>query len=274
MERFFSISQKVYSAIDSIIRFENHGIESYTEKLKIMSLLHKDKISCIHMLWRSDLFKDIDILIDVVVCFKNEKIVKALRNCTDLSLDRIKDSHHSKEHQLMRSLPVHTRNGFILAKAVRIASIAQPYNIESFGLEEAVNVDDVITSFILKAHVFHEEIFKSDFDKYITPQDVAVAVYEHVKTNLDKKQISASYASYIKEYPVDCTECDHEYGCCKQRKLMLAMVDKILEWLKEHKNELLDIDFSDDVDLIDVIDEGSNSSSSSSDDFDWLKSDI
>ena len=51
-------------------------------------------------------------------------------------------------------------------------------------------------------------------------------------------------------FPVDCTECDHEYGCCKQRKLMLAMVEKILEWLKEHKDELQDIDYVDDVDLI------------------------
>ena len=30
---------------------------------------------------------------------------------------------------------------------------------------------------------------------------------------------------------------------------MLAMVKKILEWLKEHKDELQDIDYADDVGL-------------------------
>ena len=65
-------------------------------------------------------------------------------------------------------------------------------------------------------------------------------------TSLKKKAI---YSSYSRERPVDCLECNHEYGCCKQRKLMLAMVEKILEWLKEHKDELKDIDYADDVDL-------------------------
>ena len=45
---YFSISQKIYSSIDSIIRFENHGTENESKKLKIMSLLHKDKISSQH----------------------------------------------------------------------------------------------------------------------------------------------------------------------------------------------------------------------------------
>ena len=55
---------------------------------------------------------------------------------------------------------------------------------------------------------------------------------------------------------------------------MLAMIDKILEWLKDHKNQLLDIDFVDDINLIDFKDDVSNLSSSTSDDFDWLNSEI
>ena len=36
---------------------------------------------------------------------------------------------------------------------------------------------------------------------------------------------------------------------------MLAMVEKILEWLKEHKDELQDIDYVDDVDLNDSVED-------------------
>ena len=147
---------------------------------------------------------------------------------------------------MMKSLSIHIRNGFILAKAVRIASISQPENLESFGLVEAINVDDVITSFILKAHLFDDVGYKSEFDKSKTSHDVALMIYEHLRTSLKEKLIVSNYAG---ECPVDCTRCDGEYGCCKQRKLMLAMVEKILEWLKEYKDELQDIDYADDVHL-------------------------
>ena len=102
------------------------------------------------MLWKGDHFKDLNILIDVVVCFEdvynNCFIVNSRRNVFAQSQHRIKNSYHTKEHRMMRSLPIHIRNGFILAKAVRIASISQPDNLDLFGLEEALNADDVITS--------------------------------------------------------------------------------------------------------------------------------
>ena len=71
-------------------------------------------------------------------------------------------------------------------------------------------------------------------------------IYRKLRSFLDQKEVLSSYTS---ERPVDCRECDYEFGCCKQRKLMLAMVEKILKWLKEHKDELQDIDYADDVNL-------------------------
>ena len=144
----------------------------------------------------------------------------------------------------MRSLPIHIRNGFVLANAVRIASISQPDNLELFGLKEAIKVDDFITSFILRACLFNE--YKMDFEGSITSCDVAVFIYEQLKKLLNKNLILSRCAN---ESPVDCTECNHKYRCCKQRKLMFAMVEKNLEWLKEHRDELQDIDHSDNVDL-------------------------
>ena len=62
-----------------------------------------------------------------------------------------------------------------------------------------------------------------------------------------RKQVNSKYSQ---EQPVHCTLCKVERGCCKRRKLMLAMVEKILKWLKENKNQLQNIDFAHDVILI------------------------
>ena len=178
------------------------------------------------MLWKGDHFKD---LIDVVVCFEKYRIVKSPRNI-HVQLDYSNRlSHHKKEHQMMRSLPIFIRNGFILAKAVRIASISKPDNLELFGLEETINADDVITSFILKAFFLGWKGYNLKFDKCKTSHHVAVMIYEQLITGLKENKV---YSSYAREYPVDCTECDDNNGCCKQLKLMLAMVEKILDWLK------------------------------------------
>ena len=65
------------------------------------------------------------------------------------------------------------RNGFILAKAVRIAKISKPDNIASFELQETIETDDVISSFILKACLFNYSKEKEDFKSCLTPHLVA-----------------------------------------------------------------------------------------------------
>ena len=97
----------------------------------------------------------------------------------------------------------------------------------------------------MKACLLDRSGHKSNYHELKTPIEVAEAIYEQLKTSLNKKLVVSTTTS---ERPVDCTKCDHEYGCCKQRKLMLAMVEKVLDWLKEHKDELQDIDYAD-VDL-------------------------
>ena len=145
---------------------------------------------------------------------------------------------------MIRHLSVTMRNGFILAKAVRIASIAQPENIESFELQETIKTDDVISSFALKACLFGINKYKDEFDDCLTPHDVAVKMYEQLGDYLNGKQI---YSSYSLESSLDCAPCKVERGFCKRRKLMLSMVHNILHWLKEHKSELTNMDFVDDI---------------------------
>ena len=41
------------------------------------------------------------------------------------------------------------------------------------------------------------------------------------------------------------TRCEIENSCCMKRKLILAMTNKILRWLKRNKGNIKDIDFND-----------------------------
>ena len=165
---------------------------------------------------------------------------------------------------MIRDLPIYIRKGFILAKAVRIASIAQPDNIEEFELQEKIKTDDVISSFILKACLFRAGKVNTEFNECSTPHDVVTKIYEMLEAGLIKEEV---YSEYSRESPINCTHCQVERGCCKRRKLMLAMVEQILQWLKENKNNIQDIDFADDVTFPETLHTNLRESS------DWTESD-
>ena len=61
-------------------------------------------------------------------------------------------SHSSTEQAVIAALPLNIKHGLILAKAVRIASIARPAEdlTSHYGLQEDIHVDDFITSYLLK----------------------------------------------------------------------------------------------------------------------------
>ena len=109
--------------------------------------------------------------------------------------------------------------------------------------------------------MFGKHKHKKDYGACLTPYDVTAQIYILLLQYLNKRKVKSKRNN---EYPVDCTECEVERGCCKRRKLMLAMVEKILKWLKENKDKLQDIDFADDVTL--VRPEESNSEESSTSD--------
>ena len=92
---------------------------------------------------------------------------------------------------LMVGLKRHEKQGFILAKAVRIASIAQPDNLDSFDLEENINVDDVITSFLLRMCLPNEEDNKDEFEDCDTPHAVALKIYEILLQALQTRKLES-----------------------------------------------------------------------------------
>ena len=148
---------------------------------------------------------------------------------------------------------MHVHQGYILAKAIRITDISQPGNIETFELQETIKTDDVISSFILKACLFNDNrntgfFLKEEFFDCFTPYDVCTKIYELLHQYLNEKVVRSEYSN---EFPIRCHNwCDVERGCCKRRKLMLAMVEKILQWLKENEHQLQDIDYAVDVSFL------------------------
>ena len=164
------------------------------------------------------------------------------------------------EKTFINSLPLNAKRGLILAKAVRITSIAKPDRDlnRTFCLSEDIAIDDLITSHLLKSCLVIMTLKKtnnprvhvaaSDFSVFNTrtPIDWALVMYKELERQLEAKQVR----SWVDQYGtgiVDCTNCKVEHGCCMKQKLMLAMTRKILQWLKDNQADLQDIDYGDDT---------------------------
>ena len=133
-----NFSLKVYACIDSLTRRNVFNHETKTGLLKLVSFLFGDKISCLSLIWLSNTNERLDITVDLAVCYKGEviKIPRQFKNTHGITTK----TYHLQEQQMLRKLPKHIRDGFILAKAVRIASIATPTNIQSFELQETIKL--------------------------------------------------------------------------------------------------------------------------------------
>ena len=77
-----------------------------------------------------------NITADLAVCYQG-KVIKRPRHFKEADgTETLKETYHIEEQRMMSKLPLFIRNGFILAKAVRIASISQPDDILLFELQE------------------------------------------------------------------------------------------------------------------------------------------
>ena len=78
----------------------------------------------------------------------------------------------------------------------------------------------------------------------------AIRIYEKLKTDLKAEQIMTWYCIYTYDTLIDCTGCMVERGCCKKRKLTLAMTSQILDWLKQHQEDINSIDTGEQRTLV------------------------
>ena len=166
-------------------------------------------------------------------------------------------SHSSTEQAVIAALPLNIKHGLILAKAVRIASIARPAEdlTSHYGLQEDIHVDDFITSYLLKTCLMkllprHSQAescncrgeHATECCEWTTAErdnacSWAIRIYEKLKKDLAEKGIAEWYYRY-KHTLIDCRDCKVERGCCKKMKLTLAMTSQILDWLKRHQQQL------------------------------------
>ena len=135
---------------------------------------------------------------------------------------------HRIELEMMLKLNDVVKSGYILAKAVRLACIAQPMDIEAFDLAENINVDDVISSFVLKACLFSRLGANDYILKCKSPVEVSAMINECLINSLKNNLVKSLYSG---ETPVNCTKCFVVRGCCKRREFMLSMSRNFLLWM-------------------------------------------
>ena len=219
------------------------------------TLLFADKVSRLQLLWKGDCFHNMVVYVDMAIglplkheynkplplgvkCDSFCRIIKAPRH--DIDVVRTSAlcpvSFSFQESEIFQAAPSSVRGGFILAKAVRIADIARPeeHLTSHYGLLEDVHVDDLLTSYMLKTSLMKLLPRDGRLVERDSACGWAIRIYERLKADLEAKKIS----SWYDEFPrlIDCTECKVERGCCKRRKLMLAMTSQSLNWLRLHKN--------------------------------------
>ena len=207
------------------------------------SLHHGNKISDLNLLWSGYVYEELSISVDIAICFEDH-IAKHDRHSEAVEAYYVPNSFKSRGNaqKAVRELPGHVRHGYILAKAVRCDAIAAPQNPDAFDLTETIKVDDVITSYMIKSALFNEQAVREDMLQSDTPVKVCVLLYRCLLWALRERKIPESY---IGESPLDCTSCQVERGCCKRRKLVMAVVEKTLQWLHVNQRQLEDVDFAD-----------------------------
>ena len=126
-----------------------------------------------------------------------------------------------------------------------------------YGLQEDIYVDDFITSYLLKTCLMNLLPLHSKPEKckcncndrlawvYKPTTECrwpaverdsacgwAISIYEKLKTDLEAKVI---HTWYDRDDLGNCYNCEVERGCCKKRKLTMAMTSQILVWLQKHQ---------------------------------------
>ena len=223
------------------------------------SLELKSKISLLQLLWCGRHFKNMIITVDLVGAFpilrslhkdlytansENQDLYYAIakinRNelvtSSELNFQLCNKCEDARE---LASLHKYMQHGYILAKAVRIAQIAQPSNIEDISLCGTINTDDLITSFLLKRCLFH---LKQRLPSLSTnAYDLVEHIYEAVEVCLQVGRAGLRTVHGDVEY---FFKCPHNKGqelaaaCCLKRRAALTVCRTIRAWLRENKSKL------------------------------------
>ena len=189
-----------------------------------------------------------------IECNKYHLISKTSRK--DFSNDTTKDflvSYACAENAIIKAVPHEIRLGYCTAKAVRIAAICQPKDIESLYLNDSIKSDDCITSYMLKTcliNLVHRYGCVNG-----TRYDWAEKMYEELETCVHKGCLRSDISG---EHVFQCSHAlfDHTYGiptvkmddlCCRKHRIILALCKPIRSWLRENKADLEELTYGKQV---------------------------
>ena len=220
----------------------------------------RDKIACVHLMWTGDVFGNTMVCVDLVPAFA---LPPSFEPATELPLPTAnqpchivaKKSRHSSsrqredflfsysyalhENECMIQLPAELRQGYTLAKALRIAAISKPTDIDGLVLdmEKEYNNEDIITSYMLKTCLF--TVYKEHAETnnlYGTVRAWTERVYKRLHKAVRHRKLPTYYGDGVL---FQCKEStDDKNVCCQDRLLIMRMCDAILNWLQANKTEV------------------------------------
>ena len=255
------VTLALYSILDKNITFGKLSVSQY-------SLQRMDKISRLKLLWKGQAFPNLTICVDLVPAFscicdiplplsvecREFLILAKVSRHNHQPSDYFQQSYCRAEKQVMNNLPEHITEGYIVAKAVRIAAISgQSLNTDTLGIVEDINVDDFITSYVLKTCLFNvlnklhaESNCERNVDldnmnsEYVPIQDCKYAWADAIYAELERALIDRVLKLWHSESDslLFCQQCTSPRACCRKTAVMLAFTQEIRRWLKQHMNEL------------------------------------
>ena len=144
------------------------------------------------------------------------------------------------ENHIIKSLPKVIRDGYKLAKAMRITLIIQSIVPQLIELDVTSNIHNVIKTYYLKTCVlFLTETYVHDQSCTESAFDWAIFIYETLRECLIERKIPQFFDKKLK-FSCSCTQFGNRRNpCCRLRLAMLLIIDKIQNSLIKYRNSLV-----------------------------------
>ena len=216
-------------------------------------------IPCLHLRWRGNVYKDMEITVDLVPALElsnftpNPKLVD--ESCTYYAFVKQREftknserilfpiAYSEAEVTLIRQLPECARQGFQLAKAMRIA-VLFPDLIQQL-LQGVFAIDECLKTYMLKTAVLVlAKVVPTALQSRLTQEQWAFMVYCYlvyrVRDNgslmniFDADHIHKQFSIFACRHELDIAHGEEARACCINRRNLLVIVQFMLHVLKAH----------------------------------------
>ena len=193
--RAYKIQLEQY-ILESINELIPNGV--YLDHLFIDSNYYEMRdVSCLNFIWRGKVYKDMKIKVDIVPAFKIEEFMPAFtyaHNATYYTFCKEQSSMHHDERwlcpvafsdielRLIQNLPESAKNGFTMAKGLRVASLFPQNIIAQF--QEVYCLQDTLKTYILKTSLIYCYFTLFRERNVLSKEDWAYLIIRHLELRL------------------------------------------------------------------------------------------